>query len=96
MPKLTEADIRQRLPQLGKGWERLGDMIVRTWTFASPQRALEFVNRVAELAGRRGHYPDILLSHREVRVELATHSDGGLTEADFATAAEIDLIPADR
>ncbi len=96
MSKLAEDQIKQRTAQLGKGWERLGDMLVRTWQFASPQRALEFVNQLAQLAARRNHYPDILLSYRDVRIELATHSEGGLTDADFDAAHEIDSIAIDR
>ncbi|GIW88916.1 MAG: putative pterin-4-alpha-carbinolamine dehydratase [Isosphaeraceae bacterium] len=94
MPKLSESQILDRLPQLNPRWQRLGDMLVRTWQFASPQHAVDFVNRVAEVAARRNHHPDITLRFREVRVELATHAEGGLTEADFETAREIDAIPS--
>jgi 4a-hydroxytetrahydrobiopterin dehydratase len=97
MPKLTESQVRDRIPQLSREWRHLGDMLVRIWQFSSPQRAVEFVNRVAEVAARRDHHPDITLSFREVRVELATHAEGGLTEADFETARELDAIStADR
>lgn len=95
MPKLTEAEIDARLSQL-KDWERLGDMLVKTWRLSSPQRALEFVNRVAEVAAQTDNYPDIVLSYRDVRLELSTHSEGGITEADFAAAAAIDQIPTER
>lgn len=96
MPKLTETEVRDRVPKLAKGWQHLGDMLVRTWQFHSPQRAVEFVNRVAEIATRLDHHPDITLSFREVRVELATHSEGGVTEADFDAAREFDAISTDR
>jgi 4a-hydroxytetrahydrobiopterin dehydratase len=94
MAKLSESEIQARLPE-SKGWERLGDMLVRTWRFASAHRALEFVNRLADLARQREHYPDIVLSYRDVRVELATRTEGGLTSADFDLAAAIDQVPTD-
>ncbi len=93
--KLSEPEIQAQLAA-AKGWDRLGDMLVRTWQFASSRRAVEFVNQVAGLADRAEHYPDVILSHRTVRVELSTHSDGGLTPLDFALAAEIDALPSDR
>ena len=79
-----------------KGWERHGDMLVRSWQFPSFRRALEFVNQVAALAEKFDHHPDIILSYRTVRLELSTHSDGGLTDRDFEFAAEIDALPTDR
>jgi 4a-hydroxytetrahydrobiopterin dehydratase len=95
MAKLSEAEVASRLVRAAE-WTRLGDQIIRAWRFASPARALEFVNRVAALAEARGHYPEIVLQYRDVRIELATHCEGGLTEADFALAAEIDGLPTDR
>ena len=53
MSKLSEPEILARLP-LAKGWERHGDMLVRTWQFPSFRRAMEFVNQVG-------------VAHREVR-----------------------------
>jgi 4a-hydroxytetrahydrobiopterin dehydratase len=95
MPKLNEPDIISRM-SAAKDWERLGDMLVRSWQFPSSRRALEFVGQVVALADRLDHHPDIILSYRTVRLELSTHADGGLTEGDFALAAEIDALPADR
>ncbi len=95
MAKLTEPEIVEKLPA-ARGWERHGDMLVRAWQFPSFRRALEFVNQVGALAEKADHHPDILLSYRTVRLELSTHSDGGLTDADFALAAELNAIPDDR
>ena len=95
MSKLSEPEIQSQMSG-AKGWERLGDMLVRTWQFASTRRALEFVNSLAGLADKADHHPDITLSHRSVRVELSSHAHGGLTQADFALAAEIDALPTDR
>jgi 4a-hydroxytetrahydrobiopterin dehydratase len=95
MPKLNEPDIVSRM-SAAKDWERLGDMLVRSWQFPSSRRALEFVGLVVGLAERLDHHPDSILRYRTVRLELSTHADGGLTEGDFALAAEIDALPADR
>ena len=37
-----------------------------------------------------GHHPDLEISWGEVKVAISTHSEGGLTDADFELAAEID------
>jgi 4a-hydroxytetrahydrobiopterin dehydratase len=95
MAKLSEPEILDRMPS-AKGWERLGDMLVRSWQFPSFRRALEFVNQVAAMAEKHDHHPDIILSYRQVRLELSTHSDGGLTPLDFNFASEINTLPTDR
>jgi 4a-hydroxytetrahydrobiopterin dehydratase len=95
MAKLTEAEIVARLPA-ARGWDRLGDMLVRSWQFPSSRRALEFVQEVVERAERAGNHPDIFLSYRTVRLELSTHAEGGVTESDFALVAAIEEIPTDR
>ena len=95
MAKLSEPEILERMPG-AKGWERHGDMLVRTWQFPSFRRALEFVNQVAAIAEKNDHHPEIILNYRVVRLELSTHTDGGLTDADFALAAELNVLPADR
>jgi 4a-hydroxytetrahydrobiopterin dehydratase len=94
MPKLTESQIVARLATTPE-WERHGDMLVRSWRFASAQRAVEFFNRVAELARTRDRYPDVEWRFRDVRIELATHSEGGLTEADFEFAEALGKLPAE-
>ncbi len=95
MSKLSEADIVARLPD-AKGWERHGDMLVRTWQFPSFRRALEFVNQVAALIEKTDHHPDLIVQYRNVRIEMLTHDVGGLTERDFALIAEINELPTDR
>ena len=95
MSKLSEAEILERLPK-AKGWDRHGDMLVRTWQFPSFRRALEFLNNVAVLLEKSEHYPDLVLNFRTVRVEMSTHDVGGLTDRDFLLIGEINEVPIDR
>jgi len=94
MGKLSEPEIREQMPA-AKGWERHGDMLVRTWQFPTFRRALAFVNSVAELVERSDHHPDIHLLYRSVQIELSTHAAGGLTERDFQLASELGALPTD-
>ncbi len=91
MSRLGYEEIEQRLAD--SEWAREGDAIVREWKLADFAAAVAFVDRVAELAERANHHPDILVhGWNKVRLELSTHSQSGLTEADFALAAEIDAL----
>ena len=56
--------------------------------------AIEFINRIAEVAEKEDHHPDLHLSgYRKLRVELSTHAIEGLSENDFIVAAKIGHIP---
>jgi 4a-hydroxytetrahydrobiopterin dehydratase len=89
--RLAEEDIERRL--VGSAWTREGDTIVREWKLADFAAALAFVNRVGALAEEANHHPDILVhGWNRVRLGLSTHSRGGLTEADFALARQIDAL----
>jgi 4a-hydroxytetrahydrobiopterin dehydratase len=93
MATLSDAEIEDRLGRLG-GWRRgEGQSIVRDLDFADFAAAVAFVNRVAEAAEAANHHPDISLhGWNKVRLTLSTHSEGGLTEADFQLASQIDRL----
>ena len=67
--------------------------IERDFRFGDFAAAISFVDHVAERAEAANHHPDILVhGWNKVRLTLSTHSQGGLTEADFALAREIDAL----
>jgi len=91
MALLSDPDIERRLSAL-EGWRLTSageiELDLQLADFAG---ALEFVNRVGALAERANHHPDMLLhGWNRVRLTLSTHSEGGLTQADFSLAAAID------
>lgn len=89
MALLSDEEIEERLS--GGEWRREGDEIVRDWKFADFAEAMRFVNRVAAAAEDSNHHPDILVhGWNRVRLSLTNHSEGGLTEPDFAMAARFD------
>jgi len=91
MPKLNDSEIRERLKQLS-GWTREGDAIRKQYTFAGFPEAVAFVNRIVPEAESADHHPDILINYKRVTLTYSTHSEGGLTEKDFAGAATADRI----
>ena len=67
--------------------------ITATYQLADFAAALAFVNAVGAEAERRNHHPDIDIRWNTVTLVLSTHSEGGLTEADFDLAAVISGLP---
>jgi 4a-hydroxytetrahydrobiopterin dehydratase len=69
------------------GWNLDGNAITRKLTFADFREAVAFVVRLAFESEEADHHPDILISYKRVTLTYATHSEGGITEKDFAGAA---------
>ncbi|GAB4550232.1 MAG: 4a-hydroxytetrahydrobiopterin dehydratase [Anaerolineae bacterium] len=92
MTKLTEAQISERLTGLN-GWAFEGGAITRTFTLKDFTMALTFVGAVGYLAEAAGHHPDIIINYNRVKLALSTHDAGGITEYDFALAAQINTLP---
>jgi 4a-hydroxytetrahydrobiopterin dehydratase len=91
MRLLNESEVSAALSPL-KEWRREGDTIERTWSFPGFPQAIEFVDRVAEVAESAGHHPDIDIRWNKVRMALSSHDAGGLTSLDFDLAARIDAL----
>jgi 4a-hydroxytetrahydrobiopterin dehydratase len=93
MTLLEDGEIDGRLGSLA-GWRRgEGSSIERDLEFADFAAAIDFIDRVAELAEAANHHPDILLhGWNKVRLTSSTHSQGGLTDADFRLAGQIDEL----
>ena len=85
------AYIQERMVKLNN-WALEMNSIVKEWNFNNFSEALIFVNKVAEIAIKMDHQPDILFSGNVVRLTLTTHSERGLTDKDFNEAEEIDKI----
>ena len=66
--------------------------VFRQFKFRNFKEAIAFVNKVAEIAEKEGHHPDIKISYNKVSIKLFTHSIKGLSENDFIVAAKIDRI----
>lgn len=92
MAGLSEGEIRERLREL-PGWRLSDGAIEREWTLADFPSAIAFVGRVAEVAEREDHHPDILIhGWNRVRLTLSTHSQGSVTAADIALAGLLDRL----
>lgn len=79
--------------QLAPGWQVVNQHhLEREFDFKNFREALEFTNKVGELAEAQGHHPDIYLAWGKVRLTIWTHKIDGLTESDFVLAAKADRL----
>ena len=93
MAKITTEEARQKLQGL-PGWVLDGDTIKRQFTFTAFPEAIAFLVRLGFAAEAVDHHPDLLVNYKRVTVGYSTHSEGGLTEKDFAGAQEATSLAA--
>jgi len=92
VPPLQGDELKELADQL-PGWEVInGHHLQRTYKFKDFREALDFVNRVGELAEEQGHHPDICFGWGKADISIWTHKINGLTESDFVLAAKIDKL----
>jgi 4a-hydroxytetrahydrobiopterin dehydratase len=95
VPALSPEEVRDQLAALPE-WQLTADgrRIRREWRVKDFATALDFFNRVGQVAEQEDHHPDLhLTGYRQAAIELWTHAVGGLTQNDFILAAKIDTLP---
>jgi 4a-hydroxytetrahydrobiopterin dehydratase len=91
MALLGEQEIEAKLDELS-GWERKGEAIAKDFSCGDFVGSVKFVDGLVEPAEEMGHHPDLEISWDTVTVTISTHSEGGLTAADFELAGKVDAL----
>jgi 4a-hydroxytetrahydrobiopterin dehydratase len=91
MALLGDAEISERLAGLS-GWERKGEVIAKSFGCGDFVGSVKFVESLVGPAEEMGHHPDLEISWDTVTVTISTHSEGGLTAADFELAEKVDVL----
>lgn len=88
---LDEAQLADTLIDL-PGWELKGKQIVKTYVFKTFPAAIEFVGKVAELAEKANHHPDIHIMYTKVKILSSTHKFNAVTRKDTRLAGQVDAL----
>jgi 4a-hydroxytetrahydrobiopterin dehydratase len=91
MAVLSDQEIEARLSE-HPGWERRGSAIAKTFERGDFVGSVRFLDSIVEPAEAMNHHPDIEISWDKATVLLTTHSEGGVTAADFELAGKIDSL----
>ena len=93
VPPLKAENLKKLHNQIDAGWRIIDEHhLERNFKFKNFRQALDFTNRVGELAEEQGHHPNICLGWGKVELMVWTHKINGLTESDFILAAKIDQL----
>jgi len=94
-PTVTDLEVKGLHPQVSE-WEIVErnniKRLVRVFRFENFIQALEFTNKVGDIAEQEGHHPVIVTEWGRVKVSWWTHKIKGLHQNDFIMAAKTDEL----
>ncbi len=95
VPALSEIEIRELQPLI-PDWSVIEQdgvpSLLRVFSFKDFSEALEFTNKVGDIAEAEDHHPRIVIEWGKVTVNWWTHSIQGLHRNDFIMAARTDQL----
>ncbi len=82
------------MPELpSKEWKIVGGHhLSREYEFPDFRSALEFVNRIGQMSDEVNHHPDVYLTWGKVRLDVWTHTAGGITDRDYDWARRAEAL----
>ena len=94
-PVLTENEIQELVPEI-PSWKIFEEKDIKklicSFAFLNYKDSVEFANKVAILAEKEDHHPEIILEWGKVTVIWWSHKIMGLHKNDFICAAKTDEI----
>ena len=85
----SEEEVKDRLTFLAD-WKYHDKGIVKEYKFGDFISAFGFMSKVAILAEKANHHPELSNVYGTVNIRLTTHDAGGVTDRDFNLAEKLD------
>jgi len=89
---MNHIEIQENLSKLNN-WDIIENHhLFKSFSFPDFKKALEFVNKIGEIAEKQNHHPNISFTYGKVELIIFSHDIDGISERDFNLAKEIDLL----
>lgn len=94
MNLLNSTDIQLFLGGLSSSWklDSEGKKLLFSLKPQNFNESLEMAQTIAKIADEYWHHPELVIGFKKFELEIFTHDSGGLTQADFDFAKEVDLV----
>ena len=90
---LNQNEVAEYLRHIKDDWKVTeNNKIFKEYLFVTYKHTMDFVNKVANLAGEEGHHPVMHVYYGRIVIELWTFAINGLSENDFILASKIDRL----
>jgi 4a-hydroxytetrahydrobiopterin dehydratase len=89
--KLSEVEISSAIAQLA-GWSLVNRKLHKNFKFRNFVEAFGFMSKVAIIAEKMDHHPELFNVYNQVKIDLTTHDADGISALDFELAQKIDKL----
>jgi 4a-hydroxytetrahydrobiopterin dehydratase len=73
-------------------WTNSKKNLVQTFEFKNFDESMDFVNKVAKIAEKQEHHPDIEIKYNKVKISITDHEKGNVSEKCHKLAKAINKI----
>lgn len=73
-------------------WTESKKKLEKNFKFDSFEDAISFVNKVAKIAEKQNHHPDIQINYNKVKISITDHEKGGVSEKCHKFVNEVDKL----
>ncbi|WP_196777385.1 4a-hydroxytetrahydrobiopterin dehydratase [Candidatus Nitrosocosmicus hydrocola] len=84
-------DLENEIKDL-KEWKKIEKKLEKNFKFIDFVEAFGFVTKIALIAEKMNHHPDIKITYNSVEIELTTHDINGISRNDVTLARKIDEL----
>ena len=84
-------DLENEIKDL-KEWRKINKKLEKNFKFKDFVEAFSFVTKIALIAEKMNHHPDIKITYNNVNIELTTHDINGISRNDVTLARKIDEL----
>jgi 4a-hydroxytetrahydrobiopterin dehydratase len=88
---MTDKKITEAIDKL-TDWKVVNDKLNRTFQFDNFVDAFAFMTKVAIVAEKMDHHPELFNVYNRVVIDLTTHDAGGIGALDIELAQKIDAL----
>jgi len=88
---ITEKQLKL-LEKIQGEWTSSKKKLEQTFEFKNFDESMDFVNKVAKIAEKQVHHPDIEIKYNKVKISITDHEKGGVSEKCNKLAKAINKI----
>ena len=74
------------------GWDYKDKQLCKSFEFDAYLDGIEFINKIAPLAEKLNHHPDIQVGYCKVDISISSHDFGGVTTKCINLATSIEAL----
>ena len=74
------------------GWDYQDKQLCKSFEFGAYLDGIEFINKIATLAEKLNHHPDIRVGYCKVNISISSHDFGGVTTKCINLATSIEAL----